>query len=455
MAVSHVINRRGNGYNMLSTIGKLIFFIAIIICQPVLASLTAVQTLQNSKFIGIADIHFDPFSGCEKAATPCPMLNKLRAANYLKWASIFESNPDISMTKYYHDTNYVLLKSTLTALKEISQIEQPKFVIMLGDYLAHEYRKQYIKYSGDRSFSGYKNFVKKTLQFLMYQIAQTFPQIDVYPMMGNNDTYSSDYKVVPNGEFLKDTTDTLAQLIKNPSNLQNFLRDFPNAGYYAVNIPTNSNQRIIILDTMLFAKQMAGNKVMQEAAKNQLRWLHQQLLFAAQQNQRVLIAFHIPDSIDVYATFTGKLGVIWTFWQPDYYQAFRAELKEFAFTVMGIFPAHIHLDAFQRIDANQNVEIPVMFTPSISPIFGNNPGFKIYAYDEKTLRITNIDMYYFPLAANPLSQQWQKEYSFERIYQSVGFSDNSFFKWVTHSSVSLDSGSSRNAWLKFTSASSF
>jgi len=58
----------------------------------------------------------------------------------------------------------------------------------------------------------------------------------------------------------------------------------------------------------------------------------------------------------------------------------------------------------------------VTFTPSISPIYANNPGFKIFEYDPTTFDLLNFDVYYYPLNKN--DGHWYREYNFNRIFQS-------------------------------------
>ena len=221
--------------DMLKIIFKWIVILSFILIYQAAYALETKENQTIDNFITIADIHFNPYAGCEKMPVPCPILNKLREASYQNWESILEKNSDKSISGYYHDTNYALLKSTLFELGQINQKEHPYFVLVLGDWLAHSYRKQYIKYSGDKSAMRYQEFVKKTLKFLTQEMKQTFPDIDVYPVVGNNDSYTGNYNVVPRGAFLRDTAETWVTLIKDKTNQKNFLRDFSVGGYYVVN----------------------------------------------------------------------------------------------------------------------------------------------------------------------------------------------------------------------------
>ena len=97
-------------------------------------------------------------------------------------------------------------------------------------FLAHQFPEQYVKYSGDESQADYQVFTKKTLQYLAYKLNQATPQIDLYPVLGNNDSYNGNYNTEPQGAFLKDATDIFSTLIKNKNSRENFIHEFPNAG---------------------------------------------------------------------------------------------------------------------------------------------------------------------------------------------------------------------------------
>jgi len=362
----------------------------------------------HEKFISLADIHFDPFAACKRAPRPCAMLQKLRAADYKSWNVILASN-GMPMSSYGEDTNYPLLQSTLMELKKINTNSNPQFVLILGDFLAHSFREKYNKYSSDTSSESYHQFVNKTLQFLTDQLHQTFPNVNVYPLLGNNDTLTNDYDVVPNGLFLHDAANAWSLLIKDKANRNAFLMTFPQNGYYAVTLP--QQQKILMLDTVLFSSH-TSNRVMTLAANNQMEWLKQQLALAKKQNRHVILACHIPVGVDIFTSFKLYFLFIKGFWQTSYSAEFQQLMQQYADIVIAILPAHIHMDAFQSIP---DTNIPVIFTPSISPIFGNNPGFKEFTYDPHTLSLDNYVTYYLDNTA--MISDWRLEYNFNQVYQ--------------------------------------
>jgi sphingomyelin phosphodiesterase acid-like 3 len=368
------------------------------------------------KFISFSDIHFNPFANCKTLSlTACSLIGKLREAPATQWQSIFEQYDNSDIAGFMHDTNYALLKSSLAEINKVYLSEHPRFAIILGDFLAHNYRAQYVLYAHDKSLAGYQSFVKKTFQFLAIAVRQAIPAGDIYPVVGNNDSYTGDYNVQAHGGFLHDLSVTWAPLISNSDNQKNLRMNFPQYGFYAVTLPDNPSQKFLLLNTVLFSTAVRGHGVNQ-AANAQLNWLREQLEGARAAHQSVILAFHIPDGVNVYMTLLNIFHGVDEFWQRNYSKKFNELLHEYAETIKAILPGHIHMDSFQVIGTQHENDVPVSFTPSISPIFGNNPGFKVYSYDDKSLQLLNYDVYFYPLNEMPIDRVWRKEYNFNQVY---------------------------------------
>lgn len=392
-------------------------FFFVVLFQPLFAS--HFFTDPADKFLSIADIHFTPFTDCQMvSAYPCSLVQQLNKAPYQAWDAIFAAHDKHQLSGSMHDTNYALLQSSLEEIKAINEKEKPRFVLILGDFLPHHFREQYILFSHDYTQTGYHRFLKKTLQFLASKLRQAIPTGDIYPVIGNNDSYIGNYGVEPNGEFLEEVKQIWLPFIQDKKNQESFKRHFSTGGYYSMTLPTNPHQRIIVLDTVLFSPMVHGEAV-KTAALAELDWLHQELSTAVKEHQQVILALHIPVGIDVYKTVKNFSTKILAFWQPLYSDIFYHDVQEFSEVISAILPGHLHMDSFQMISNGHGGIVPVSFTPSISPIYGNNPGFKVYSYDAETFQLKNYDTYYYPLNEKGNTAHWQKEYSFNQIYQSA------------------------------------
>ena len=363
--------------------------------MPVFAAAKAVaERADEMTFLTLSDIHFDPFISCHNAV-PCSLIQKLNAASYEKWPLIFKANAK-DAPEYRQDSNYTLLTSALVAAKKTADARRVKFVIILGDFLGHEFRDHYKKYAKDNSFAGYQAFVEKNMAFLTDEIAHTFPHIDVYNVVGNNDSYNRDYISVPKGAFFEDISSMWAGLIKTKANRAALLKDFPIGGYYAVNAPGDPGLRLIVLNSVLFSYKATAKKN-DQAAMEQLKWLHQELQLAHDKNQKVIIAMHIPPAIDIYATLKVRFFRLVDLWKLNFTKLFEDDLKEYAPEMVGILSGHLHSDWSQVLTLDDEHSISISGTTSISPIFGNNPGFKVFTYSIKKRQLEHADAYVYPM----------------------------------------------------------
>jgi hypothetical protein len=127
--------------------------------------------------------------------------------------------------EYGKDSNYNLIVS---ALKHAARAApNAEFVLLAGDWLAHGFSDMYYQYAGNRDPQGLHEFIDKTITFLTQRIREQFPDIPIYPALGNEDSYCGDYQLQPVGEFLRRTADTWKRLLHNSNDEQAFMQTFP------------------------------------------------------------------------------------------------------------------------------------------------------------------------------------------------------------------------------------
>jgi sphingomyelin phosphodiesterase acid-like 3 len=378
-----------------------------------LCAYPSVKFAGTDTFISVADIHFTPFTSCSSSTTPCPVIQQLIANPASQWPTILQKNEAPTVSSYNEDTNYALLVSALKSIKQNKAQYSPQFMIILGDFLGHHYQRNYQFYSGDYSTTGYQDFVNKTYTFLIALLQQNFPSISIYPVLGNNDSYTTDYYASPKTAFYTDFSQMWSNLLIDSQNRQMFLNSFPQGGYYA--ITTKDNIKLIVLNTIFFSTSVQGENN-EQGANEQLQWLNNQLALALKNQQKVWLFFHIPFGVDAYATSQAANHVIQPFWQASYNNQFMQLLANYGNLITAIFAGHTHSDGFMLND----VSFPKVYlsvTPAISPIFGNNPGYKVYFFDPATAVINNMKTYYLPENNPNNNQNWAVEYDFNNIYQ--------------------------------------
>ena len=372
----------------------------------------AAPTMSNvSQILSITDIHFDPYISC-RAKIPCPLIQKLQAAPVEKWDTILTAD-DHEEPHYKQDTTYILWRHSLAMAKKLEVQNHPKFIVLLGDLLPHEFDLKYVKYTTDKKMRNYKKFLYKNLQFITLQLTQVFPQTDVYPVVGNNDTYDGDYKTIPKGAFFSDVSKLWSGLIKDAQNRSLMQKEFSQAGYYSVVIPGQSQLRLVVLNTNLFSNKVTA-KSMDAAAKQELNWLRETLALAKVSHQKVFIAMHIPLGIDVYASLRYRLFTVLQLWHEHFARRFEKILNQNADIITAIFAAHLHSDWFQILTLNKKIEIPISGSPAISPIFNNNPGLKVFTYSTLNDQLIGFTTYYYPLQE---LKKWSVKTNFSRIYE--------------------------------------
>ena len=350
------------------------------------------------KFLAISDIHFDPF------ADPA-LVAKLEAADVSQWDAILATSTITAFSSYGSDVNDPLLRSALAEMQK--QIPSPEFVLISGDFLAHDFDKTYQQYATDKSQAAYTAFVTKTVAYVASALRKTYPGVRIYPTLGNNDSDCGDYALAPNGAFLANFRDVWRPIVGSRS----FDRRFPTGGYYHADVPGLKNVRVIALNTNLFStnfKNCGGTGP--DPGTQQLEWLDAELSLARSEGKRVWLLFHIPPGIDVYDSvqYGGSCPTLkpQTFWKDEYEQQYLRIVAAHRRTIGGSFAGHTHQDEF-RIAGGNFIHI----SPSLTPIFGNNPAFEIVDAAPKG-DLTGYVAWHLPNVTLP----WAREYSFGEAY---------------------------------------
>jgi hypothetical protein len=388
--------------------------------------LTLVKTKQANPAIKtkqvyvVTDIHFNPFVKCKGSSTRS-LIYKLLNAEAYNWPKIFNECKMRKQT-YGHDSNWLNFKSSLSFMQKLNKQHPASFVLELGDDLAHHYQRNFKKY--DSKQADYRLFVAKTMQFIALELQHAFGyQVAIYPVVGNNDSDRGDYFIKPNGSFFENMM--LAWMPDvNSEDENSFKNNFPHIGSYVVKPfsatakqnPKNQNDEIIVLNSDVFSPKAKGEsaQAIEDAGIKEMNWLGKQLKQAKEQGDKVWLAMHVPNSIDAFVAQKQEPGRTLTYWKQNFSDYFLKLLADYRQTVTGIFASHMHMDTFFLL---HNKHQPVGFetiTPAISPIFGNNPGFKIYQFNND-FQPTNYQTYYTNLTSP--EPKWQEEYNFRKTYK--------------------------------------
>ena len=396
----------------------LLLLVGCAIARPTPNQSHASDVLDQPDFgvvLSLTDFHFDPFYDPK-------IFQELVRSPPSEWIRIFAVSQVSGYGQYGKDSNYNLLMSALN--HAVVTAPNAEFILLAGDWLAHGFSDSYYQYADNRDPRGLHEFIDKTITFLSERIREQFPDIPIYPALGNVDSYCGDYQLAPNGEFLRRTAETWKKLLHSRGDEQAFMQTFTTGGYYAVAAPGTSHHRIVILNTVFFSadyRNRCGNP-RDDPGNDQLRWLATQLQIAAAKRDKVWLLYHIPYGIDAYgsviATDGNTVEKVLSLWQPRYAENFLTLLDQYRGTILAMLAGHTHMDYFRLgPDGQTGRSAPfLLVTPGISPIFGNNPGLHVLSYDRKLFSLLDYTTHRLDLASGP-SAQWTTEYRFSRIYR--------------------------------------
>src|SRR5215212_6447880 len=278
---------------------------AVLLTLAVCSSVFAQQL-----FLSASDIHFDPY------ADPS-IVTKLEAADVSQWDAIFATSTMTAFSGHGKDTNDPLFRSALDAMEK-QFVFPPAFVLISGDFLAHDFNTTYQQYATDKSQAAYSAFVKKTITYIASKFRDKFPGVRIYPTLGNNDTDCGDYDIAPNGAFLANFRDVWKDIVQSKS----FNERFGTGGYYHADLPGVA-VRLIALNANFFSvnyKNTCGKPGEPDPGLQELAWLDAELRLARSDGKRVWLLFHIPPGMNVFNTVESGAAcpTPQTFWKDEY-----------------------------------------------------------------------------------------------------------------------------------------
>ena len=389
--------------------------------------------------VTISDLHFNPLYDPS-------LLPQLMAAAPSQWGNIYKTSkisaPSIGGT----DTNYPLLAYTLASL-QLSAKHSP-VILFTGDLLGHYIPQTYctILHSPNPApptcitdnSSQIQQLINNTFAFVAGEIHGAVGTVPVIYVPGNIDTYSGGYG--PDANFLSQNESTVyTKFLNSTGDEATFASTFSVYGYYAVQ-PLGSKLEIIGLNSNLFAYGWSSFA----NAKAEITWLGQQLQAAQASGKKVWILMHVPPGANAQeiilaaplpkdvneALFANEALEMWN-WDPNVQSLFIDTLSAYPGVVTLMVAGHTHMDEFRILDSAGDV---LEQLPGISPVFGNNPAYKILTVTQDTFTPVNYQSMNYNLgSAQPLA--FLPLYDFANTYGSQSTLTNS----LTQLSPELDS----------------
>ena len=342
------------------------------------------------------------------------LVAQLDPADVSQWQAIFQgpaNTANSTPTAPGADTNYALLVLALASIKQ--NLGMSPAVLFTGDFLGHEIDLLYSKYSVNKCAVEAAAFVDKTLTFVLQQIRAVAGAIPVYFALGNCDSYTGSG---PDSTFLANNAQQLYELALNGAgNEQDVVGSVANGGYYSVE-PSGMNHMIIGPNTFALSPLATADPTMIAA---QFPWFDAKLAEASTTGKKVWLLMHAPPGADEATTGgegndTGQITTATMMWFDTYQTTFMGIIDKYPGVIAMSLAGHTHMDEFRLMSSGNTLAI----TAGISPVFGNNPAYKIFTLDSLSLAPTDYSAVCCNLLVTP--SQFSNYYTFSQAYDLEG-----------------------------------
>jgi hypothetical protein len=360
--------------------------------------------------LAFSDIHFDPFFDPQLFA-------QLNAADPGQWAGIFSSSAIKTPSQPGSDSNYPLL---VLALESIEQnLGASPVILFTGDLLGHGIPQRYFAATGTTDVEAMLAFTDKVVSFVTRQIRAVAADVPVLFAVGNCDSYTG---YGPDSSFLVNNADTFfTTMLNGAAHRQDFLSSFTAGGYYAAE-PAGANVMVIGLNTIMFSplvQNKDGAENNQAAVDAELAWLDARLASAKAAGKRVWMLMHAPPGADEGTTATsvqgnGHIANATMMWEANYQAEFMRVLRKYSGVITLTLAGHTHMDEYRIISADNVVDI----IPGISPVFGNDPAYKVFRLNGSTFAPADYNSLNYDLATLPA--QFNGYYTYSQAFPVAG-----------------------------------
>lgn len=357
------------------------------------------------KFIHLSDIHYDPFYDSNVSSS---FFCRQQMAN--------------STAKYFApygrvgcDSPVYLVENSFDAMRNVTTEEDVNFILITGDLSGH---KMWTNYSGPER-------VLDNIASVSGKIHSMFPNIPIFPLIGNNDLPG--HYILPNSsndwyQRLLAYWEPLILCSGCPGYAKNLnlQKSFLEGGYYNASI-AGGKIALLVLNSLYWSFGVERSVEIDQKASQQLVWLESQLMLARARGQKAMLASHIPAGVDTYDSKP--------FWFSNYTDIYaRIVVNNYSDTIIGQFFAHTHKDDYRLQEFSRDHTVSpqgltksfALIAPSISPVYHNNPAFRIVSIDKLRLSLMDYTQYYMDLVmATEFSYPvWQLDYVFSKKYPS-------------------------------------
>ncbi|XP_035277832.1 acid sphingomyelinase-like phosphodiesterase 3a [Anguilla anguilla] len=345
-----------------------------------------IQETISGRFWHISDLHLDPTYHITDDHTKVCFSSQGQPA----------LNPGM-FGDFLCDSPYELIQSAFRFMKE--KDPHPNFIIWTGDSPPHV---------PERELS--TDTVIRIISNMTHTIREFFPDISVYPALGNHDYWPQDQLPVATDEIYQAVAKLWEPWLQ-PEALPTLRR----GGFYSLVILPKL--RLVSLNTNLY---YSPNKVtvnMTDPA-GQFEWLEATLETCRQSDEKAYIIAHVPIGYLPYVIGTTAM-------REAYNEKLVEIFRKYSDVVAGQFYGHTHRDSIMVLLDHEGQPVNSVFvTPAVTPFrhanepYSNNPGLRMYYYNSPDYSLLDVWQYYMNLTEANLERKpdWKLEYIMTKDY---------------------------------------
>lgn len=243
-------------------------------------------------------------------------------------------------------------------------------------------------------------------------IQSLFPNLQVFPALGNHDYWPQDQLPIATSKVYN----AVANLWRPWLN-EEAIDTLKKGGFYSQKLNPNVNLRIISLNTNLYYS--PNNVTLNKTdPANQFEWLENTLNISQQNKEKVYIIAHVPVG---YLPYTNNTTAMREYYNEKLIDIFR----KYSSVIAGQFYGHTHRDSIMVLSDIKGNPISSLFVaPAVTPVKSvserqtNNPGVRLFRYDPHDYKLLDMAQFYLNLTDANLKENatWKLEYILTQTY---------------------------------------
>lgn len=325
-------------------------------------------------FLLLTDIHYDPYFGTPQG---------------------FVCTQPTTLPQFGCDSPLELVQHSISEAARLHP--NPDFILIAGDSVRHD------GHAMPSPMQDIGNIIDVVLNLTdnYFPMAQTThgsptdPHLRLVSTFGNNDVFE-DYVLPITSTFQNNTyLDFIAQHWSSRLSLEE-LTDVKKGGFYEREVA--DGLVILSLNTVVYSVYHCNYGPPQLCTSpddgdpfGQFTWLESKLQAARLNENKVYLLGHIPPIIGSYSHNP--------MWRSNFVDSFLSIVSSYEDVIVTMLFGHVHSDEFRTASSSQfNLSVPILMSSAVTPIYANNPSFKVFRYDKESKILLDSTMYSAPLA---------------------------------------------------------